>query len=124
MGIANAQRTLNYIRTLTEFISQDEYKNVVPMFSIMNEPVSSKKIASDARRGADSPIFLSTAPRSAWSLSDTCTWLSYCSQVALRLLSYCDGHRHSRSLVRYPTLTLSSLLPSTSPQTATSRCTT
>ncbi|KAG0659221.1 hypothetical protein C6P46_005274 [Rhodotorula mucilaginosa] len=38
MGVANAQRTLDYIRTITEFISQDQYKNVVPMFSIMNEP--------------------------------------------------------------------------------------
>ncbi|GAA5890080.1 hypothetical protein JCM5296_004763 [Sporobolomyces johnsonii] len=38
MGVANAQRTLNYIRTLTEFISQPEYKNVVPMFSVLNEP--------------------------------------------------------------------------------------
>ncbi|WAQ85468.1 hypothetical protein PtA15_6A96 [Puccinia triticina] len=38
MGIANAQRTLNYIRTLTQFISQPEFKNVVPMFSILNEP--------------------------------------------------------------------------------------
>lgn len=38
MAIVNAQRTLNYIRTLTEFISQDQYKNVVPMFSIINEP--------------------------------------------------------------------------------------
>lgn len=37
MGIANAQRTLNYIRTLTEFISQPQYKNVVPMFSVLNE---------------------------------------------------------------------------------------
>ncbi|GAA6012764.1 hypothetical protein JCM11491_002554 [Sporobolomyces phaffii] len=38
MGIANAQRTLNIIRTVTEFISQPEYKNVVPMFSVLNEP--------------------------------------------------------------------------------------
>lgn len=38
MGVANAQRTLDIIRTLTEFISQDQYKNVVPMFSILNEP--------------------------------------------------------------------------------------
>jgi len=37
MGIANAQRALAYIRTLTEFVSQPEYKNVVPMFSIVNE---------------------------------------------------------------------------------------
>ena len=38
MGIANAQRTLNYIRTLAEFISQPQYLSVVPMFSILNEP--------------------------------------------------------------------------------------
>lgn len=38
MGLANAQRTLDYIRTLTEFISQDQYKDVVPMFTILNEP--------------------------------------------------------------------------------------
>ena len=37
MGIANAQRTLNYIRIITEFISQPQYTDVVPMFSIMNE---------------------------------------------------------------------------------------
>ncbi|KAJ7578638.1 glycoside hydrolase family 5 protein [Mycena floridula] len=39
MGVANAQRALNYIRILTEFISQPEYTDVVMMFSIMNEPV-------------------------------------------------------------------------------------
>ncbi|KZP03930.1 glycoside hydrolase family 5 protein [Athelia psychrophila] len=38
MGIANAQRTLDYIRIITEFISQPEWTNVVPMFSVMNEP--------------------------------------------------------------------------------------
>lgn len=38
MGIANAQRTLDIIRTLTEFISQPEYRPVVPMFSVLNEP--------------------------------------------------------------------------------------
>lgn len=37
MGVANAQRTLNYIRILTEFISQPQYSNVVPMFSVLNE---------------------------------------------------------------------------------------
>ncbi|KAH9810466.1 family 5 glycoside hydrolase [Melampsora americana] len=37
MGIANAQRSFNYIRTLAEFISQPQYKNVVPMFSVLNE---------------------------------------------------------------------------------------
>jgi len=38
MGYANAQRTLNVIRTVTEFISQPEIRNVVPMFSVLNEP--------------------------------------------------------------------------------------
>jgi hypothetical protein len=40
MGVANAQRVLNYIRIFTEFITQPEYKNLVPMFGIMNEPVT------------------------------------------------------------------------------------
>lgn len=39
MGMANAQRALNYIRIFTEFISQPQYKDLVPMFSIMNEPL-------------------------------------------------------------------------------------
>lgn len=39
MGWANAQRTLNYIRIYTEFISQPEWKDVVTMFSILNEPI-------------------------------------------------------------------------------------
>jgi len=38
MGITNAQRTLNYIRTLTEFISQPQYSDVVQMFGVLNEP--------------------------------------------------------------------------------------
>ncbi|PVF96563.1 glycoside hydrolase [Serendipita vermifera] len=38
MGIANAQRTLDYIRILAEFISQPEYSPVVPFFGILNEP--------------------------------------------------------------------------------------
>ncbi|KAG6917252.1 hypothetical protein DXG01_003284 [Tephrocybe rancida] len=37
MGIANAQRALEYIRVFTEFISQPQYKDVVPIFGIMNE---------------------------------------------------------------------------------------
>ncbi|KDQ20955.1 glycoside hydrolase family 5 protein [Botryobasidium botryosum FD-172 SS1] len=37
MGFANAQRSLDYIRIITEFISQPQYKNVVPMFGIANE---------------------------------------------------------------------------------------
>ena len=35
MGIANAQRTLNYIRILTEFICQPEIAAVVPLFGIL-----------------------------------------------------------------------------------------
>ncbi|CAL1711942.1 unnamed protein product [Somion occarium] len=37
MGVANAQRTLDYIRTFAQFISQPEYEHVVPMFGIVNE---------------------------------------------------------------------------------------
>jgi len=37
MGMANAQRAMNYIRIITEFISQPEWTAVVPMFGIMNE---------------------------------------------------------------------------------------
>ncbi|KAJ7184284.1 exo-beta-1,3-glucanase [Mycena filopes] len=38
MGIANAERSLNYIRILAEFISQPEYRDVVAMFGVTNEP--------------------------------------------------------------------------------------
>ena len=41
MGLANAQRTLNYIRIFTEFFSQPEYVNVIPMFGILNEALVS-----------------------------------------------------------------------------------
>jgi aryl-phospho-beta-D-glucosidase BglC (GH1 family) len=37
MGIANAQRTMDYLRIITEFISQPQYKDVVLMFGIINE---------------------------------------------------------------------------------------
>lgn len=37
MGIANAQRTLDYIRSIAEFISQPEWQDVVPVFGIVNE---------------------------------------------------------------------------------------
>ena len=40
MGYANAQRTLDIIRVLAEFISQPQYKDVVTMFGIMNEPLA------------------------------------------------------------------------------------
>ena len=39
MGLANAQRMLNYIRIFTEFFSQPEWKDVIVMFGIMNEPI-------------------------------------------------------------------------------------
>ncbi|TFK19430.1 glycoside hydrolase [Coprinopsis marcescibilis] len=39
MGMANAQRALYYIRVFTEFFNQPEWRSVVPMFSIMNEPI-------------------------------------------------------------------------------------
>ena len=39
MGLANAQRTLYYIRVITEFISQTEYQDVIPIFGIVNEAV-------------------------------------------------------------------------------------
>lgn len=41
MGYANAQRSLDYIRIIAEFISQSEYKDVVTMFGITNEPQAS-----------------------------------------------------------------------------------
>jgi hypothetical protein len=34
MGIANAQRSLDYIRIITEFITQPQYAPVVPMFGM------------------------------------------------------------------------------------------
>ncbi|KAL1745091.1 glycoside hydrolase family 5 protein [Schizophyllum fasciatum] len=37
MGLANAQRALYYIRVLTEFISQPEYRDLIPIFGIVNE---------------------------------------------------------------------------------------
>ncbi|KAF5311717.1 hypothetical protein D9611_009477 [Ephemerocybe angulata] len=37
MGIANAQRTLTYLRIFTEFVSQPQYKDVVQMVGIVNE---------------------------------------------------------------------------------------
>lgn len=38
MGIANAERSVDYIRVIAEFISQPEYRDVVPMFGVTNEP--------------------------------------------------------------------------------------
>ncbi|CAO1635228.1 unnamed protein product [Sympodiomycopsis kandeliae] len=47
MGIVNAQRTLNYIRAVTEYISQPEIRKVVPLFSVLNEPNLPLGIGSD-----------------------------------------------------------------------------
>jgi aryl-phospho-beta-D-glucosidase BglC (GH1 family) len=41
MGLANAQRALDHIRILAEFISQPEYSSVVTIFGITNEPRAS-----------------------------------------------------------------------------------
>ncbi|PFH50698.1 glycoside hydrolase family 5 protein [Amanita thiersii Skay4041] len=38
MGYANAQRSLDYIRILAEFVSQPQYRDVVTIFGIVNEP--------------------------------------------------------------------------------------
>ncbi|KAI0636782.1 glycoside hydrolase [Trametes polyzona] len=38
MGIANAERSIDYIRIIAEFISQPEYRDVIPMFGVTNEP--------------------------------------------------------------------------------------
>jgi aryl-phospho-beta-D-glucosidase BglC (GH1 family) len=37
MGWANAQRGLDYIRIIAEFVSQPQYKDVIPFFGITNE---------------------------------------------------------------------------------------
>ncbi|KAF7321125.1 Glycoside hydrolase family 5 protein [Mycena chlorophos] len=37
MGVANAQRMLDYIRIIIEFVSQEEYQNLIPVVGIINE---------------------------------------------------------------------------------------
>ncbi|KAL1727248.1 glycoside hydrolase family 5 protein [Schizophyllum commune] len=39
MGLANAQRFLEYVRVFAEFFAQDEYRDVVTMFGMINEPL-------------------------------------------------------------------------------------
>jgi glucan 1,3-beta-glucosidase len=41
MGVANAQRALNYIRIFGEFFAQQEYSSLIGIFGIMNEPLQS-----------------------------------------------------------------------------------
>lgn len=38
IGLANAQRSLDYIRIIAEFMSQPQYRDVLVMFGITNEP--------------------------------------------------------------------------------------
>jgi glucan 1,3-beta-glucosidase len=38
MGLANAQRALEIIRTLTQFIVQPEYASLIPLWGFVNEP--------------------------------------------------------------------------------------
>ncbi|KAH6905128.1 exo-beta-1,3-glucanase [Coprinopsis sp. MPI-PUGE-AT-0042] len=40
MGIANGQRALSYLRVFTQFISQPQYRDVIGIFGIVNEPES------------------------------------------------------------------------------------
>jgi hypothetical protein len=46
MGIVNAVRTLEILRSFTEFLSQDQYKDVVTMLSLVNE-VQNQKVGKD-----------------------------------------------------------------------------
>ena len=39
MGVANAQRTMEHIRVLVEFIAQPEYRDLVTAFGPINEPL-------------------------------------------------------------------------------------
>ncbi|GAA5878108.1 hypothetical protein JCM1840_002243, partial [Sporobolomyces johnsonii] len=41
MGLANAQRALDYIGAVAEFVTREGVKEVVPMFSVLNEPMLS-----------------------------------------------------------------------------------
>lgn len=46
MGIANAQRSLETLRSIVEYISQDGVKQVVPMIGLVNE-VQAKIVGQD-----------------------------------------------------------------------------
>lgn len=51
MGYANAQRTLDYIRVIAEFISQPQYSDVVVLFGVLNEPRGSPLIGATQLEG-------------------------------------------------------------------------
>lgn len=42
MGLANAQRSLEVVRTVTQFASQEEYKDVLTMVSLVNEVIAAE----------------------------------------------------------------------------------
>lgn len=46
MGIANAQRSLETLRSIVEYISQDGVKQVVPMIGLVNE-VQAETVGGD-----------------------------------------------------------------------------
>jgi glucan 1,3-beta-glucosidase len=74
MGYANAQRTLDYIRILAEFLSQPQYSSVVTIMGIINEPM-----ASPPTIGADQI--------SALWVTCLIKWLSVLTVFRIQLLS-------------------------------------
>ncbi|KAI0333252.1 glycoside hydrolase [Cubamyces sp. BRFM 1775] len=42
MGLANAERSLDYMRIIAEFISQPQWKDLIVIFSMINEPFMAK----------------------------------------------------------------------------------
>ncbi|EPQ27082.1 uncharacterized protein PFL1_05366 [Pseudozyma flocculosa PF-1] len=56
MGYANGQRTLAYIERIAEFISQPSVRNVVPMLSVVNEPLV-LQIGEEAARAWYSAVY-------------------------------------------------------------------
>lgn len=87
MGLANAQRGLDYMRVIVEFISQPEYANLVPMFGVMNEAVVAS-IGMDV----------------IGSLSVLSCVLSHCSNAVtlmLPLRSYLHMHDTLRNITGY-----------------------
>jgi glucan 1,3-beta-glucosidase len=48
MGLANADRTLDYIRILIQFISQPQYADVIPIFGVVNEALVGDQIPQAA----------------------------------------------------------------------------
>ncbi len=64
MGIANAERTLTYLRILTEFVSQDQYRDVVGMY------VYSRGASLQGSRFTHTRIVWASSTKSCGQLSD------------------------------------------------------